>query len=314
MLSNVLSRTARTLLSIGKKAVVPTTPKFQFSSAVAATLRPPFIMGGGFTSSSYTKDRSQDIVVFFGAPGVGKGTFARLMAEDYGYTKISPGDEIRKILKGKTDSNLHPQIIDEVQSRVAEGKLIDDNLVIRILHQRLNSREHEEPTKGIILDGFPRTRSQLDWITHEFPESMFVNMELKTEVLIEGLLGRRTCIDCGTTYNVQSYDKDGYRIDAIVPEFEGICDNCGGEVILRDDDNLPSIMNRLKVYEEETMPLLKKCRTKPSFMNFEAKRGIYDYEKFKAIFEKEVKKNKPRKHYFMSSASLGENLILSLAF
>jgi len=258
-----------------------------------------------------SQNKPKEIVVFFGAPGVGKGTFARLMAKDYDYIKISPGDEIRKILKGKAESNLHESIIRKVQAAVAEGRLVDDGLVTKILNARLRDPSNRD-AKGFILDGFPRTKNQLDWITKEFPESMFVNMFLKEEVLIEGLLGRRTCIDCGHTYNVKSYNKDGYQIDAMVPEFEGVCDHCGGDVVLREDDNLPAIMNRIKVYEKETMPLLKKCVTKPSFMEFEAKRGIYDYDQFISIFEKELKKNRPRKHYFMSSAALGENLILSL--
>jgi len=235
-----------------------------------------------------TLSKRKDVIILFGAPGVGKGTYASLMAKDLGYTKVSPGDEIRKIIMNKTDSTFTPTLVKEIQNRVNNGKLVNDELVIDIILQKFNSRR----CKGVILDGFPRTLNQLEWVYDEFPSCLAINMVLKYEVLIEGLLSRRTCLDCGTTYNIRSYKKGGYEIDACVPKKEGVCNNCGGRVVQRPDDNLQTIETRMKEYNAKTLPLLEMCKVKRDLITFEAKRGVRDYPKLQEILRQKLGKSR----------------------
>jgi len=162
--------------------------------------------------------RNKDVIIFFGAPGVGKGTYSSLLSKDLGYTKISPGDEIRKIINNQDESTYDLYLLNEIKKRVAAGKLVSDDLVIEIIKMKMQSRR----CKGVVLDGFPRTKAQMEWIHNQFPTAIGINMILKYEVLLEGLLSRRACIDCGTSYNIRSYYKNGYEIDEFVPDIPSV--------------------------------------------------------------------------------------------
>jgi len=223
---------------------------------------------------------NQKFVVFFGAPGVGKGTYAGLMAKDLKFNKISTGDEIRKIIKGNDIGGMDRSLVEEVKNIVNAGKLVNDDIVLNILKEKLKEPASE---RGVILDGFPRTLSQLAKYDEKFPVDLVINVELRFDILLEKLLGRRTCIGCGNTYNICSIHKEDYEMEPLLPKKEGTCDKCGGKLVVRDDDTEKVISARMKEYDAKTLPLLDEYKKKGSLMNFEVKKGVKDYPKLLQI-------------------------------
>lgn len=217
---------------------------------------------------------NQKFLILFGAPGVGKGTYAGLLAKDLQLNKISTGDEIRKIIKGNQVGGMDPKLVEEVKSIVNAGKLVSDDIVLNILKEKL-----KEPAsaKGVILDGFPRTLSQLSKYDTMFPVDLVVNVELRDDILLEKLLGRRTCIGCGNSYNVCHIDNGEYQMEPLLPKKPDTCDKCGGKLVIRDDDTEKVISARMKEYDAKTKPLLDEYKKKGSLINFEVKKGVKDY-------------------------------------
>lgn len=231
------------------------------------------------SSASFSAKRSnpnQKFLVLFGAPGVGKGTYAGLLAKDLQYNKISTGDELRKIIKGDQTSSMNPSLVAEIKSIVSAGKLVSDDIVLNILAEKLKEPASQ---KGVILDGFPRTLSQLAKYDEKFPVDAVVNVELRGDILLEKLLGRRTCIGCGNSYNICNIHKEDYEMEPLLPKKEGICDKCGGKLVIRDDDTETIITARMKEYDAKTLPLLSEYKKKGVLMNFEVKKGVKDYPK-----------------------------------
>lgn len=141
----------------------------------------------------------QKFFFLFGAPGVGKGTYAKLLRKDLGYNHVSTGDEIRKILKGTVGSGFDKGLIETIRGIVKTGGLVSDEIVVQILDEKV---KEPESAKGVILDGFPRTQGQLDKYLEKFPIHGVLNITLKQDILLEKLMARRTCLNCGTGYNV----------------------------------------------------------------------------------------------------------------
>jgi adenylate kinase len=141
----------------------------------------------------------QKFFFLFGAPGVGKGTYAKLLRKDLGYNHISTGDEIRKILKGTVASGFDKNLIEKIRGIVKSGGLVSDDIVAKIIQEKV---KEPESAKGVILDGFPRTKGQLDEYQKLFPIHGVLNITLKDDILLEKLMGRRTCVNCGTGFNI----------------------------------------------------------------------------------------------------------------
>lgn len=214
-------------------------------------------------------------LLLFGAPGSGKGTYGNLLIRDTGFMSISMGDEIRKLLNGKETSSS----LKDVAKQVQQGKLIDDDLVFEILEGKL--REKESSHKGIILDGFPRTFSQMERFIRRYTIDLVINCILDEEILVEKLLGRRTCVSCGKGYNFCTILKRGYDMPAILPKnSEGKCDSCSGNLVSRIDDTEEIIRKRLKEYSAKTEGLLDFFRKKEIVIDFSPKRGVADYPDF----------------------------------
>lgn len=181
-------------------------------------------------------------IVLLGAPGSGKGTQAKKLMEHFGIPQISTGDLLRAAVRGGTELGK------KAKAAMDAGQLVADEIVIGMIRERLQDADTE---KGFIMDGFPRSGAQareLDKVLGSLgqPLDNALLIDVKFDALMKRLTGRRTCKDCGQMYNVY------YS----APKKEGICDRCGGELLQRADDNEATIGNRLKVYQEQTEPLV----------------------------------------------------------
>ncbi|MCR5511578.1 MAG: adenylate kinase [Lachnospiraceae bacterium] len=181
-------------------------------------------------------------IVMLGAPGAGKGTQAKMIAEKYGIPHVSTGDIFRANIKNGTDLGR------EAKSYMDKGELVPDELTVRILLDRV---AQDDCKNGYVLDGFPRTIPQAETLKNELDrlgESIdyAIDVDVPDENIVKRMGGRRACVTCGATYHVEH----------IPPKQEGICDVCGGELILRDDDKPETVQNRLNVYHTQTQPLI----------------------------------------------------------
>ncbi|MDY6852279.1 MAG: adenylate kinase [Thermodesulfobacteriota bacterium] len=181
-------------------------------------------------------------IVLLGPPGAGKGTQAKMLVDQYGIPQISTGEILRDNLKAKTELGL------EAKKYMDEGKLVPDEVVIGIIANRI---EEDDCLKGYMLDGFPRTVAQaeaLDKILSDRGSNIdhVISIEVPNEELMGRLTGRRTCRKCG----------QGYHVIFDPPKDEGVCGKCGGELYQRDDDNEETVGNRLKIYADQTQPLI----------------------------------------------------------
>ncbi len=182
-------------------------------------------------------------IIMLGAPGAGKGTQAEKIAEKYSIPHISTGDIFRKNIKEGTDLGK------EAKQYMDEGKLVPDELTVRLLLDRV---ANDDCSKGYILDGFPRTIPQAEALDAELKRlgediDYAIDVEVPDENIINRMSGRRACPKCGATYHLKY----------IPPKKEGICDECQTELIIRDDDKPETVKNRLKVYHEQTQPLIE---------------------------------------------------------
>ena len=190
---------------------------------------------------SYNEDKIMKIIML-GAPGAGKGTQAKMLADKYGIPHISTGDIFRANIKNETELGL------EAKQYMDKGLLVPDELTVKILLDRV---ANDDCKNGYVLDGFPRTIPQaevLDKAVSELNDKIdfAINVDVKDESIIKRMSGRRACLKCGATYHIEH----------IPPKTEGICDTCGSELVLRDDDKPETVKKRLTVYHDQTQPLI----------------------------------------------------------
>ena len=181
-------------------------------------------------------------IIMLGAPGAGKGTQAKMIADKYGIPHISTGDIFRANIKEQTALGM------EAKQYMDKGALVPDELTVKILLDRVAK---DDCNTGYVLDGFPRTIPQaevLDKAVAELGEHIdyAINVEVPDENIVNRMSGRRACLACGATYHVVH----------VPPKKEGICDRCGKELVLRDDDKPETVKKRLSVYHEQTQPLI----------------------------------------------------------
>lgn len=181
-------------------------------------------------------------IIMLGAPGAGKGTQAKMIADRYSVPHISTGDIFRANIKNNTELG------QEAKKYMDQGLLVPDELTVKILLDRVAA---EDCKNGYVLDGFPRTIPQAEVLNHALTElgekvDFAIDVDVPDENIINRMSGRRACLSCGATYHIVH----------IPPKTEGVCDRCGSELILRDDDKAETVKNRLQVYHEQTQPLI----------------------------------------------------------
>lgn len=212
-------------------------------------------------------------IVMLGAPGAGKGTQAKMLADQYAIPHISTGDIFRANIKEGTELGK------KAKEFIDAGALVPDELTVDLVMDRIG---HEDCKKGYILDGFPRTINQAEKLTEALGVKggdidYAVNVDVPDEAIVERMAGRRMCPNCGASYHVVN----------IPPKKDGICDRCGEELITRKDDQPETVKKRLAVYHEQTRPL-------------------YDYYKEKGLVV-DVDGTKPMEEVFQAIVSrLGE--------
>lgn len=181
-------------------------------------------------------------IIMLGAPGAGKGTQAKLIAEKYNIPHISTGDIFRANIKEGTELGK------EAKQYMDKGQLVPDELTVRILLDRVSK---DDCKNGYVLDGFPRTIPQAEVLDTEVAKlgekiDFAIDVDVPDENIIRRMSGRRSCPGCGKTYHIVH----------VPPKKEGICDDCGKELVLRDDDKPETVKNRLDVYHKQTQPLI----------------------------------------------------------
>lgn len=177
-------------------------------------------------------------IIMLGAPGAGKGTQAKMIANKYGIPHISTGDIFRANIKEGTELGR------KAKEYMDQGLLVPDELTVDLVVDRL---QKEDCANGFILDGFPRTISQAEALKNANQTLDFaIDVDVPDESIVTRMAGRRACVGCGATYHIK------YN----APKTEGICDVCGKELILRDDDKAETVQKRLKVYHDQTQPLI----------------------------------------------------------
>ena len=181
-------------------------------------------------------------IIMLGAPGAGKGTQAKQIAAKYEIPHISTGDIFRANIKEGTALGM------EAKSYMDKGQLVPDELTVKILLDRVSK---DDCKNGYVLDGFPRTIPQADVLDKAVSElndkiDYAINVDVKDDNIIRRMSGRRACLNCGATYHIVN----------VPPKKEGICDTCGSELVIRDDDKEESVKARLLAYHEQSQPLI----------------------------------------------------------
>lgn len=215
-------------------------------------------------------------VLFLGAPGVGKGTYARRAAPILGFGHISPGDLLRASVESRLD----------VLEYLKKGTLVPESLVFSLVSDRLRTLTS---LSGVIFDGFPRSQEQAaGWLAQPCvtPPDLVVEFHLPEDLLVQKLLGRRTCGSCGDLYNMYSFTEGEFRMPAMLPKRDGVCDKCGGTLVRRVDDSLEVIKHRLESHWKNEQELIQYIKDHcDAFVRFDVKTGIAQLDELIKMIE-----------------------------
>lgn len=208
-------------------------------------------------------------IIMLGAPGAGKGTQAKLIADKYGIPHISTGDIFRANIKNGTELGI------KAKSFMDKGELVPDDLTVSMLLDRVGQPDCKD---GYVLDGFPRTIPQAEELDRALSErnekiDFAVDVDVPDGNIVNRMSGRRACLKCGATYHLEH----------IPPRKEGLCDSCGSGLVLRDDDKAETVLKRLQVYHDQTQPLIEFYTRKGILKTVDGTRDMKDV--FAAIVE-----------------------------
>ena len=203
-------------------------------------------------------------VIFLGAPGAGKGTQAMIMAGRYGIPQISTGDILRSNVAQGTELGK------KADPLMKAGQLVPDELMLAMVGERLKQPDCQ---RGYVLDGFPRTVGQAQWLEEYLKTASFdgrqmapvvISIEVGYNQLLQRLTGRRSCPVDGKIYNIHFQP----------PRKEGVCDSCGAQLVQRKDDKEEVISERLKSYESQTLPLVEFYRRRESLRQLNGEKPV----------------------------------------
>jgi adenylate kinase len=197
--------------------------------------------------------------IIMGIQGSGKGTQAKLLADDLDLEHISVGDIFRWNVQH------HTKLGAQVKRIITSGKLVDDALVEAVVRERLANHDWNF---GFVIDGFPRTARQAEFFLESYDIDGVINLDLPDEEVERRVLGRRLCQQCGMDYNLIAHR----------PNREGVCDICGGTLVTRDDDNPAALAVRVKEYHEETKPLIAIFERKEFVATIDATRSVEEVQ------------------------------------
>jgi adenylate kinase len=196
-------------------------------------------------------------LIIFGPPSAGKGTQAQRLSKKYGIPQVATGDLLREAVAKKTPLGV------KIKSYLDTGKLGPDDLIVQLIRDRVSLPDCAD---GYLLDGFPRTMGQAKELDKMTQVDLVLNIVVDMEVLVERAIGRRICPKCAAVYHVK-FNKS---------KKEGVCDKCGTSLIQRDDDKEETVRKRLKVYQEQTAPLVEHFKAKGNLVAVDGSKGIED--------------------------------------
>ena len=201
-------------------------------------------------------------LILLGPPGSGKGTQANLLQDKFSIPKISTGDILRAAVKDNTELGI------KARNFMDNGELVPDEIVIGLIKERIVEPDCKG---GYILDGFPRTIVQAEKLGETLAAmdqdiDSVVDLEVDPDELLVRLIGRSTCKNCGAMFHQTSHP----------PKVEGVCDECGGELYQRPDDNEETIVKRLEIYHKETAPLKEFYRKQGKLQSIQGRGGMED--------------------------------------
>lgn len=213
------------------------------------------------------------IVILLGPPGSGKGTQSKRLNVDYGIPQISTGDLFRHNMALGTPIGV------QAQEFIEAGHLVPDEVVFKMLFERVS---HEDCAKGYLLDGFPRTVSQADFLFKELDHNvkiLVVLLEVPDEEIVQRTVERLVCRDCGAIYNAR----------VCPPSQPNICDECQGEVYRRSDDEESVIRERLNVYHTQTQPLIKYYKDRDCLKVFNGNQPLPQvYQELRSFIDSQI--------------------------
>ena len=216
-----------------------------------------FLILGSLALMAAPSEENQTVVILMGPPGSGKGTQAKLIHSKLGIPHISTGDLLREQVRNETE------IGKQVKEMMESGKLVPDALIFDLLFERVAK---PDASKGYLLDGFPRNIPQAEELDRRLGSNVrqiVINLDVSDDVIIKRISGRMSCPDCGAVYN--TYFEP--------PEEEGKCDECGAELVQREDDREEVVKERLKVYNEQTAPLKDYYQRKGTLINIDGEQS-----------------------------------------
>jgi len=199
-------------------------------------------------------------LILLGAPGAGKGSQAARLGRQHGVPHISTGDMFRDAFEKKTDIGIR------AHGYWGKGELVPDDVTCSMVEERLESGDC---SGGFIFDGFPRTLAQAEMLTAAMERlgiavDAVIQMNVSRETILQRLTGRRVCERCGANFHVKN----------MPPAKPGVCDYCGGRLVQRPDDERETILNRLRVYEERTAPLVDYYRRTGKLVSIDADKSV----------------------------------------
>lgn len=199
------------------------------------------------------------IYILLGPPGAGKGTQAKRMVADLGIPQISTGDIFRWNIKNETELGK------QVKGILDKGEFVSDEITNNLVFDRLSQ---DDCVKGFILDGYPRNIDQAEaldkWLEENNREvDNVINIQADADFLVKRTAGRRVCPNCGQTYHINNKPA----------KVEGVCDECGTNIIQRPDDNEETVKSRIEIYESQTSPLISYYEAQGKVLNFDGSKS-----------------------------------------